>query len=156
MVDTWKVRTARPDDHDVIIAVVDEWWGRPVAPAIPRLFLDHFYRSSLIAESSDGLAGFLIGFVSPSRDDEAYIHFAGVHPTFRGAGLGRELYGRFIAAAVEQDRPVIRAITTPSNHASIAFHGRLGFEVTGPVPNYNLPGTEHVLFALDARDTAAP
>jgi ribosomal protein S18 acetylase RimI-like enzyme len=152
MADAWEIRMARPDDHDAVMAVVDEWWGRPVAAAIPRLFLDNFYKTSLIAETPGGLGAFLIGFMSPSNDDEAYVHFAGVHPALRGTGLGREMYRRFIAAAAEQDRTVIRAITTPGNHQSIAFHSRLGFEVTGPVANYNLPGTEHVLFKLDTRD----
>jgi ribosomal protein S18 acetylase RimI-like enzyme len=154
MGERWEVRMARPDDHDAIIEVVDERWGRPVAAAVPRLFLDHFYKSSLVAETSGVLAGLLIGFVSPSLPDEAYIHFAGVRPDLRGAGLGRELYGRFIARAAEQDRTVIRATTSPSNHESIEFHRRLGFEVLGPVPDYNRPGTEHVLFKLDALDRA--
>jgi ribosomal protein S18 acetylase RimI-like enzyme len=154
MVDTWEVRMARPDDHDAIIEVVDEWWGRPVAAGVPRLFLDHFYTSSLVAETSGELAGFLIGFVSPSRPDEAYIHFAGVRPDLQRAGLGRELYERFIAGAVELDRTVIRAITSPSNHESIEFHRRLGFEVFGPVPDYNRPGLAHVRFELIVPDAA--
>ena len=154
MADSWEVRTDRPGDHAAIIEVVDDWWGRPVAAAIPRLFLDHFYKTSMVVESAGRLDGFLIGFLSPSLPDEAYIHFVGVHPELRGAGLGRELYGRFIAAATQHGRSVIRAITAASNHQSIAFHRRLGFEVTGPVPNYNQIGLEHVLFELDTRNDA--
>ena len=149
MADGWEVRTARPDDHAGIVRVVDEWWARPVAAALPRLFLDHFHTSSLVAERRGELVGFLVGFMSPSLPDEAYVHFAGVHPELRGTGLGRELYGRFIAAAGAQGRTVIRAITAPSNHASIAFHRRLGFEVSGPVANYDGPGVDRVLFRLD-------
>src|SRR5690242_8681817 len=104
MVDSWEIRTARPDDHAAIVGV-----------------LDHFHRTSFVAESSGDLAGFLVGFVSPSLPDEAYVHFAGVHPDQRGTGLGRELYARFIAQAREHDRTVIRAITAPTNEASIAF-----------------------------------
>jgi hypothetical protein len=43
------LRPARPADYDAIAAVVDDWWGRPVLSSIPRLFLDHFHRTSLIA-----------------------------------------------------------------------------------------------------------
>ena len=56
--------------YDGIIAVVDEWWARPVHRALPRLFLDHFHDTSFIAERSGGeLAGFLVGFGSPAQRD---------------------------------------------------------------------------------------
>ncbi|HEX4290839.1 MAG TPA: GNAT family N-acetyltransferase, partial [Trebonia sp.] len=74
------LRTATPADYDSIAAVVDDWWGRPVRHILPRLFLDHFHATSAIAEAGDGLAGFLIGILSPSLPDVAYIHFIGVHP----------------------------------------------------------------------------
>src|ERR1700730_7406626 len=74
------VRAARPEDFDAIIAVIDDWWGRPASRALTRLFLDHFFGTSLIAEQGGELAGFLVGFLSPSKPAEAYIHFAGVAP----------------------------------------------------------------------------
>ncbi len=37
-----ELRTATPADYDRIIGVVDDWWGRPIAGSLPRLFLDHF------------------------------------------------------------------------------------------------------------------
>ena len=51
------MRTARPDDYDAIAAVVNDWWGRPVLAALPRLFLDHFYRTSLVADGLPGAPG---------------------------------------------------------------------------------------------------
>ena len=65
------VRAARPADYDTIIAVVDGWWGRAMSAGLPRLFLDHFFGTSLIAEHDGELAGFLIGFGSPSKPEEA-------------------------------------------------------------------------------------
>ena len=44
------LRAASPADHDAVVRVVDEWWGRPIANVLPRLFLDHFHATSLIAE----------------------------------------------------------------------------------------------------------
>lgn len=61
------VRTAGPEDYDGIVAVVDEWRGRPVSPSMPRLFLDHFWSASRIVEDEHGLLAFLIAFVSPSK-----------------------------------------------------------------------------------------
>ena len=40
-----RLRTATAADYDQIIAVVDDWWGRPIGQALPRVFLDHFRRS---------------------------------------------------------------------------------------------------------------
>jgi predicted GNAT superfamily acetyltransferase len=141
------LRTARPADYDAIIAVVDAWWGRPIQRALPRLFLDHFHDTSLIAERPNGeLAGFLVGFGSPAQRDCAYIQFVGVAPDQRGTGLARALYQSFFDWAAQEARPVIRAVTAPVNSGSIAFHTALGFTVTGPVEDYNGPATSMILF----------
>ncbi|MCK2217619.1 GNAT family N-acetyltransferase [Actinomadura sp. ATCC 31491] len=162
------LRPARPDDYDAIAAVVDSWWGRPVLPSLPRLFLDHFHRTSLIASTpepttslsepttsppgpaslseSGEMTGFLIGFLSPSAEHEAYIHFVGVSPRARGAGLARTLYETFFDLARKHDRSVVKAITSPLNTTSIAFHQRMGFTVQGPLPAYNGPGTTLMTF----------
>ncbi|MFF2554208.1 GNAT family N-acetyltransferase [Nocardia sp. NPDC058058] len=145
---TFTIRQAATDDYDAIIAVVDLWWGRPVAASLPRLFLEHFARTSLIAEQDGELAGFLIGFPSPDNPIEAYIHFAGIHPDHRGTGLARQLYDRFVTTAKAAGRQSIRAITSPNNDASIAFHKAMGFDVAGPIMNYNGPGKHMMTFTL--------
>jgi ribosomal protein S18 acetylase RimI-like enzyme len=142
----YSFRTAVPADFDAIIAVVDDWWGRPIANALPRLFLDHFFATSSIVETPTEMAAFLIAFLSPSRPDDAYIHFVGVHPDHRASGLARELYERFFEASARDGRVRVTAITAPTNAASIAFHERMGFSVRGPISGYNRPGTAHVVF----------
>ena len=139
-------RMARPDDYDAIAAVVNDWWGRPVLGAIPRLFLDHFCRTSLVVQDQDGLLAFLVGILSPSDPRQAYIHFVGVAPRARSLGLGRRLYEEFFALARDDGRTVVRAITAPVNIASIAFHRAMGFAVTGPVPDYEGPGRDYMVF----------
>ena len=141
-----RLRTAAAADYDRIIAVLDDWWGRPVRQALPRLFLDHFHATSFVAELDGDLAGFLIGFMSPSMPDAAYIHFAGVHPHFRGNGLARVLYQRFFELAAADGRHVVRAVTAPRNTGSIAFHTAMGFTVTEPIPGYDGPSSGKVLF----------
>ncbi|MBK6871997.1 MAG: GNAT family N-acetyltransferase [Kineosporiaceae bacterium] len=141
------VRSARPQDYDRIAPLLDAWWGRPILEALPRLFLDHFHASSLVAEHPDGaLRGFLIGFASPSQPAEAYIHFVGIAPSERGSGLGRVLYETFFEAARTAGRTMVSAVTSPVNTPSIAFHAALGFEVSSPVAGYNGPGHDLVTF----------
>jgi ribosomal protein S18 acetylase RimI-like enzyme len=140
------LRAAAPADYDRITAVLDDWWGRPVRHALPRLFLDHFHTTSTVAEADGDLAGFLIGFLSPSLPGAAYVHCVGVHPHYRGAGLARLLYQRFFALAAADGRTLVSAVTAPVNAPSIAFHTALGFTVTGPVPGYDGPGDVKVRF----------
>jgi ribosomal protein S18 acetylase RimI-like enzyme len=122
------IRHAEPRDYADVIAVVDEWWGgRSMAAMLPKLFFVHFRDTSFVAEEDDRLAGFLCGFRSQTHDDEAYIHFVGVDPAHRGSGVARELYERFFTAVAP--RTVIRAVTSPVNERSVAFHRALGFEV---------------------------
>jgi ribosomal protein S18 acetylase RimI-like enzyme len=140
------LRAATPEDFDPIIAVVDDWWGRPIRQALPRVFLDHFHATSTVAEADGALAGFLVGFLSPSQPDAAYIHFVGVDPARRGHGLARTLYERFFALAEADDRSVVRAITAARNTRSIAFHAAMGFTVTDPIADYDGDSTPKVVF----------
>ncbi|NGO68191.1 GNAT family N-acetyltransferase [Streptomyces boncukensis] len=143
----YSVRTARPADYDTVIGVVDTWWGRPASRDLTRVFLDHFFDTSLIAEDAEGrLAGFVIGFLSPSEPEYAYVHFAGVAPALRRSGLARELYERFFARAREGGRTAVKAITSPVNTRSIAFHEAMGFTASAPVPDYDGPGLDRVVF----------
>jgi ribosomal protein S18 acetylase RimI-like enzyme len=148
---SYDIRAARPDDYDTIIPLVDEWWGRPIAGALQRVFLDHFYPTSLVAEAAENergrrLVGFLVGFPSPADDSTAYIHFVGVDPQNRGDGLGRTLYERFFAAMRALGRTEVHAVTGPVNVASIAFHRSMGFSASAPVADYDGPGADRVVF----------
>ena len=128
-----EIRHAQPADYGRVIGRVNEWWGgRDMAPMLPRLFFIHFEGTSYVADDADGqLAGFLIGFLSQTRDDEAYVHFVGIAPEQREAGLGRRLYERFFADVAKRGRTTVRCVTSPVNGTSIAFHRALGFEVEG-------------------------
>jgi len=142
-----EIRHAEPPDYGRVIQHVNAWWGgRDMAPMLPKLFFLHFEGTSFVAEREDGsIAGFLIGFLSQTTDDEAYVHFVGVAPDQRGSGLGRELYERFFATALEHGRTVVRCVTSTVNEDSIAFHKALGFEVDRVVEDYDGPGEDRVL-----------
>ena len=134
------LRTARAEDYDRIAGLVDLWWGRRAMPDLPRLFLDHFCTTSLVAEDAQGLAGFLVGFRSASQDAQAYVHFTGVRPDRRRSGLGRLLYTTFIERARAEGCLEVRTVTNVFNTGSIRFHEALGFVASPPRPHYNGPG----------------
>ena len=142
-----KLRTLNPADYSAIVSLVDTWWGRPIASSLPRLFFDHFYATSFVASlASEPLAGFLVGFLSPSEPADAYIHFVGVSPSARGCGVGRSLYSAFFSLASDAGRTRVCAITSVVNSGSIAFHRRMGFAVSDPILGYDGPGKDMVKF----------
>src|SRR5579859_6358136 len=95
--DNGLARLAEPADYDAIAAVIDQWWGRPVLPALPRLFFDMFYRPSPAVGGPDGRDAFLVDILSPSDPAQGYIHFVGVSPAARQRSLARMLYESFFA-----------------------------------------------------------
>jgi ribosomal protein S18 acetylase RimI-like enzyme len=133
-----------------VIEVIDRWWGgRAMAPMLPKLFFVHFRDTSFVAEEDGRLAGFLCGFRSQTFADEAYVHFVGVDPAQRGSGLGRRLYERFFEAVAP--RTVVRAVTSPANEPSIAFHQAIGFTVERLDEDYDGRGEARVLFVKELR-----
>jgi ribosomal protein S18 acetylase RimI-like enzyme len=143
------IRHAQPSDYGRVIGRVNTWWaGRDMAPMLPKLFFLHFEGTSFVADDDEGqLAGFLIGFLSQSDPNEAYIHFVGVAPERRGEGLGRSLYERFFEAVRADGRSVVRCVTSPVNEQSVAFHQALGFEAERVARDYDGPGEDRVLLA---------
>jgi ribosomal protein S18 acetylase RimI-like enzyme len=142
------IRHAQPSDYGRVIGRLNAWWGgRDMAPMLPKLFFLHFEGTSFVADDEDGqLAGFLIGFLSQTVPEEAYIHFVGVAPEQRGSGLGRELYQRFFDSVQGDGRTIVRCVTSPANKESVAFHEALGFEVERIARDYDGPGEDRVLF----------
>ncbi len=143
-----EIRHAEPADYGRVIGRVNAWWGgRDMAPMLPQLFFVHFEGTSYVVDDGDGqLAAFLIGFLSQTDPDEAYVHFVGVAPERRGEGLGRRLYERFFADARAQQRTRVRCVTSPANEESVAFHEALGFVVERVAHDYDGPGEDRVLF----------
>lgn len=142
-----EIRHANPSDYGRVIQHVDAWWGgREMAPMLPKLFFLHFEGSSFVAEDEEGhLVAFLIGFVSQTNPDEAYVHFVGVAPEQRGSGVGRQLYERFFETMRAHGCTTVRCVTSPANTGSIAFHAALGFTVDRVVEDYDGPGEDRAL-----------
>lgn len=151
-----KIRNVKESDYNVINRILDEWWGgRHVSGMLPKLFFIHFKETSLVAEASGNIIGFIVGFISPTYPNEAYIHFVGVDPEQRNNGLGRELYTLFIDIVRKKGCQTIRCVTSPVNKTSIKFHIKMGFDIEpgdyiiDEVPvtkDYDGAGGDRVLF----------
>jgi predicted GNAT superfamily acetyltransferase len=125
-----KIRQVQGSDYYVISPLINDWWGgRQMSDMIPKLFFDHFTNTSFIAEKEGEIIGFLIGFLSQSRSNEAYIHFVGVHPEHRKHNVGKQLYNQFFEVVKQTGRSIVRCVTSPVNKVSIAYHTKMGFEI---------------------------
>lgn len=149
-------RNVKASDYREVIDVLNQWWGgRNMADMLPKLFFNHFQNTSYIIEQDNKIIAFLIGFVSQTYPDEAYIHFVGVHPEYRKTGVAKKLYQLFFDNVQQLGCNTIRCVTSPINKTSIAFHTKLGFKVekgNGEVEgihvhtNYDGEGQDRVLF----------
>jgi predicted GNAT superfamily acetyltransferase len=152
------LRRPRVADHAPVVAAIPEWWDMPgtsIHLLLPPLFFQHFSDTSFVAEDADGIAAFLIGFHSHAQPGVAYIHFVGVRPDLRRAGLARTLYRTFFAEAATAGCHRVEAITGVPNRRSQAFHAALGFEASGDSDvdgvlawrDYDGPGEHRVAFS---------
>ncbi len=125
--------------------------------SIFHLFCKHFSTTSFVHEEARVVNGFLLGFLSQTRLDVAYIHLVAVDPDAQRRGIASRLYERFFVTARALNRRSVALIVNPDNGASIGFHKRLGFvvdasgetildhnEIAGR--DYNGPGLHMVRF----------
>ena len=162
---TLRLRRPQEADHPQLVGVVDAWWGgRLLHELLPRVWLQHFTGTSWIAETGETaegqLAGFLVGFISPDRPEEAYIHMIATNPGLRKRAVARTLYEAFFQDVGGRGVRHVKAITWAGNRVSIGFHGAMGFRIVdGPgtdtilgitaFPNYDYPGEDRVVFIRD-------
>lgn len=103
--------------------------GRDLTASVLKIFFIHFNNTSYIVERGDEVVGFLIGFLSQTCNESAYIHFAGVSPEHRNRGIGKRLYQRFFTACTSQGRTIVISCTSPINKLSVGFHLSMGFSI---------------------------
>jgi len=123
------IEGAGDGDLAEILRDYERFWGDRDLPRYlhhPMFFLE-FRDTAFVARDrgSGQIMGYLLGFVAPTGD--GYIHFVAVRDDSRALGLGRMLYQTFEKAARGRGAVALKAITSPENERSAAFHKRVGF-----------------------------
>ncbi|UVI28938.1 GNAT family N-acetyltransferase [Paenibacillus spongiae] len=122
------IRNMEAADCRGILELASGWWGSEYSSDMfSKWYIAHFRETCLLAEENGRMIGFVMGFLSQTYPDEAYIRIVMVDPAYRGKGIGRALYHAFFERALAMKRSVIRCVTAPWKKESIAFHTRLGF-----------------------------
>jgi ribosomal protein S18 acetylase RimI-like enzyme len=140
-------------DYDHILTnIVDFWDSDRTLHLHSPIFVYEFGDTAFVVKSGDEVCAYLFAFIAPRR--VAYCHLLGVRATYRRHGLARQLYTHFFEYAQACGATIVRAITTPTNERSIAFHKSMRFSLLGEpnmqgipvVANYSGPSLDRVVF----------
>jgi GNAT superfamily N-acetyltransferase len=145
-------------DQPRVVEVVDEWFaGRHVRHLVARAWFRHAASTSWVAEDAAGtLVGFVLGYRSQDRPDEAVLHLVAVHPSHRRRGIGRALVESFLAD-VSATATEVTALGWPGEPIPIAFFRALAFRPddgpgaqnlygTPAFADYEAPGEDRIVF----------
>jgi L-amino acid N-acyltransferase YncA len=135
-------------DFDEIVARLDAFWGQRDLSALHHpMFAHEFADSSFVIHDDVGaVAAYMFAFTVPQQR-LGYVHLVAVRQDRLGEGFGRSLYERFTRLARERGCHTIKAITTPGNAGSIAFHRALGMDAV-EVADYAGPGRPRIVFTI--------
>ena len=148
-----EIRHCTKTDYDQILAEVWDFWGSDRTLDLHHpMFVYEFGNSAYVIKDGDCVAAYLFGCLSQT-EPSAYVHLVGVRSTYRRRGLAGHLYDHFVTFAQTQGCTELKAITTPSNKESLAFHRARGMELTGTpnregipvIENYAGPGQDRVV-----------
>jgi ribosomal protein S18 acetylase RimI-like enzyme len=146
------IEPVRDGDLAEILRHFERFWGdHPHAELLRHLhhpmFFREFAETAFVARRAAAgggqIAGYLLGFIAPTGD--GYIHFVAVRDDARGLGLGRRLYQTFTGTAIEHGATALKALTSPGNKGSIAFHQRMGFTQMTLAEDYAGSGRSRII-----------
>jgi GNAT superfamily N-acetyltransferase len=151
-----EVSNCTKSDFVQIVTEIEDFWGsnRTLYLHHPMLIYE-FGNSAYVIREDDKVIAYLFGFLSQT-EPAGYVHLIGVRQSHRRRGLGKTLYSNFIKFAREHGCKTIKAITTPSNLSSIAFHKSLGMMPTGKsdhagipiIKDYSGPGADRIVLQM--------
>jgi ribosomal protein S18 acetylase RimI-like enzyme len=118
------------DFTQILDELADFWDGREVRHLHHPMLIHEFGNSAFVIRDGATVAAYLFGFIS-QVEPVGYVHVIAVRASARRRGLGELLFGHFVEFARQQGCRHVKAITTPSNAGSIAFHKSLGMELLG-------------------------
>ena len=149
-----KITLCTKSDFDQIITDIVDFWGSERTKSLHNpILLYEFGNSAFVAKEGDKVVGYLFGFISQT-EPVGYVKFIGVRQSYQKRGIGRSLYQHFTKFAKENGCTELKAITSPSNKVSIAFHLSIGMKQLGEpneegvpvVRDYSGPGIDRVVF----------
>jgi GNAT superfamily N-acetyltransferase len=141
-------------DWDQIISEFTDFWGDERTKSLHNpILLYEFGNSAFVSKVGEKVVGYIFGFISQT-EPTGYVKFIGVRRSHQKRGIGRRLYEHFTEFVRSKGCQELKAITSPTNKVSVAFHKSIGMQMTGEpndegvpvVKNYSGPGIDRVVF----------
>lgn len=133
-------------DYQHVVQVIDRWWGGPTSALAHPIFFYELGSLARVVENDGIMVGFLFGFVADGPPKTGYVHLVGIHPDYRRRGVGKVLYQSFEEEARAAGCRRLKAITSPGNDTSVAFHTALGW-TSAEVEDYAGPARPRIVFS---------
>ena len=131
----FEISLCTKQDYDRIIEELPDFWdGRDTRQLHHPMFINEFGNSAFVIRDGKVIVAYLFGFISQTAP-VGYVHAIAVRSSARRRHLAHELFEHFVAFARSKNCTHLKAITTPSNSGSIAFHKSLGMQVLGEPDN---------------------
>ena len=155
-----KITQCTKADYDQIITDMAEFWNSSNIDSLRRqhnpIFLYEFGNTAFVVKEGERVVGYLFGLYSQTTPT-AYVKFVGVRTSHRKRGVARALYEYFIEVAKKQGYNELKAITSPNNKISIAFHRKIGMKLLGEPNEEGIPvikdyagqGNDRIVFRKD-------
>ncbi|MBW2993246.1 GNAT family N-acetyltransferase [Candidatus Woesearchaeota archaeon] len=142
--------------------IADFWGSDRTLYLHHHMFLYEFGDTAFVIRDKGQVIAYLFGFISQKNPSVGYIHLAAVRESHKGQGLGKRLYSHFAKVVQARGCSELKAITSPANTASIAFHKALGFESSpnaegvSVIKDYSGRGNDRAVFQKDSKMRIIP
>lgn len=159
----YKIRNAEERDFLQISQLAENC--SPMATernSIYHIFVKFFNKTSLVVEDIENntVIGFLLGFISQDKTNEAYVHLLCIDQSLRGEGLALKILDTFIQRVSSMGCNRISLISKPSNKRAIKFYLKHGFasyssdetveeDGINVFKGYDGPGCDKIVFYKD-------
>ncbi|MFC1920603.1 GNAT family N-acetyltransferase [Chloroflexota bacterium] len=141
-------------DFDQIITDIVDFWGHDRVKNLHNpVYLYEFGNTAYVVKEGEKVIGYLLGLFSQT-EPVAYVKFIGVRQSHQKNGIARRLYEHFTEFARTKRCTELKAITSPTNLGSVAFHRSMGMQLLGQpneegipvVRDYSGPGIDRIVF----------
>jgi ribosomal protein S18 acetylase RimI-like enzyme len=134
-----EISTCTQQDYNQILDELRDFWeGRETRQLHHPMLVNEFGNSAFVIRDGAKVVAYLFGFVSQT-EPVGYVHLIAVRASARRQRLGQELFRHFVEFARRHGCRHVKAITSPSNLNSIAFHKSLGMQPLGEPNTAGIP-----------------
>lgn len=147
-----RIRAARPDDAEQIIAIDQASFAQPWAPATMQSALQKAAQGeyiAFVAEKESAICGFVVAW---TIFDEGEIGTLAVDESARGQGIGRCLLEGALEACQRRGVNGIFLEVRPGNQSARRLYESCGFVVVGTRRKYYPDGDDAIIMRWEAEE----